>query len=123
MIFMRWHTETDETTPSPKPRHGYVYFCNHEVYNRCTLYRMGSLGLAVIQQRCRNKLTYWTDIDPWLVDYIYKHPKFYDYFKKRAGKEVNGCYPTVTVRQIMWALRIKPLPKQKWETVFDRKEI
>ena len=27
---------------------------------------------------------------------------------------------TVTVRQIMWALRMKPLKKERWETVFDR---
>ena len=106
-----------------KPKHGIIYGCNHEVYNRCTLYKRGIIGLAVIQQRCKNKLTYWTEIDPWLVDYIYEHPTFEEYFNKRAGPEAHGCYPTVTVRQLMWALRIKPLPKQRWETVFDRKDI
>lgn len=34
-----------------------------------------------------------------------------------------GLYPTVTVRQMMWALKMKPMPKERWETVFDRKEI
>lgn len=28
-------------------------------------------------------------------------------------------FPTVTVRQLMWALRMKPLKKERWETSFD----
>ena len=28
-----------------------TYICNHPVYDRCTLYRNGKRGLAVIQQR------------------------------------------------------------------------
>lgn len=35
----------------------------------------------------------------------------------------DGLYPTVTVRQIMWALKMKPIPRERWETVFDRREI
>ena len=35
-------------------------------------------------------------------------------------KNQNGEYPTVTVRQIMWALRMKPIKRERWETVFDR---
>jgi len=31
--------------------------------------------------------------------------------------------PTVTVRQIMWALKMKPIKKEKWETCFDRRDI
>jgi len=27
------------------------------------------------------------------------------------------------VRQIMWALKMKPIKRERWETVFDRKEI
>ena len=37
---------------------------------------------------------------------------------KRKNKD--GLYPTVTVRKLMWALRMKPLKKERWETVFDR---
>lgn len=84
---------------------------------------MGDVGLVVIQQRCKNKLTYWTEVDPWLCDHIYQHPGFQAYFADRAKKAVNGIYPTVSVRQIMWALKMKPLPKERWETVFDRKDI
>lgn len=54
---------------------------------------------------------------------IYEHPAFRDYFEARAGRPFGDLYPTVTVRQIMWALRMKPLPKARWETVFDRRDI
>ena len=35
----------------------------------------------------------------------------------------NDLYPTVTIRQIMSALKMKPLKKERWETVFDRRII
>lgn len=119
-IVMRYHYE--------KPRfystmYGETYICDHPVYNRCTLYKMGKIGLAVIQQRVENKRTYWTELDPWLVDSLYLNSGFWDYFNKRAKEPSEGLYPTVTIRQIMWALKMKPLPKQRWETVFDRRGI
>lgn len=106
-------------------RYGETYFCSHPVYSRCTLYRIGRRGLAVIQQRFDSvgKSTRWTEIDPWLVDAIYLHAGFRAYFEQRSGYEQNGLYPTVTVRQLMWALRMKPIPRERWETVFDRREI
>ena len=75
----------------------------------------------VIQQRYipETKYTYWNEIDPDLQDDIYLNPGFKSYFHKKAAPPVNDIYPTVTVRQLMWALRMKPLPKQIWETVFD----
>ena len=105
--------------------YGKVYICSHPVYSRCTLFKIGSRGLAVIQQRFdeKTKHTWWGETDPWLNDSIYLNPNFREYFEKRSGECVNGLYPTVTVRQIMWALKMKPLPKQRWETVFDRKSI
>lgn len=105
--------------------YGETYTCNHPVYNTCTLFKIGNKGLAVIQQRFdkNNKYTYWTEIDSWLTDGIYLHPRFKEYFDSRSEKCTNGLYPTVTIRQIMWALKMKPLPKERWETVFDRKEI
>lgn len=119
-IAMRYHYE--------KPRfystmYGETYICDHPVYNRCTLYKNGKIGLAVIQQRVENKRTYWTELDPWLVDSLYLNSGFWDYFNKRAKEPAEGLYPTVTIRQIMWALKMKPLPKQRWETVFDRRDI
>lgn len=105
--------------------YGKVYRCNHPVYNKCTLYKIGNKGLAVIQQRFNedNKNTYWSDIDPWLTDDLYLHPKFKTFFEERAGEPEDGLYPTVSIRQIMWALKMKPIPREQWETYFDRKLI
>lgn len=105
--------------------YGTTHVCNHPVYSKCTLYKINDKGLAVIQQRYDNcaKNTWWDEIDPWLTDDIYLHPKFAEYFDRRAKECVDGIYPTVTVRQIMWALKLKPLPKQRWETCFDRQTV
>ena len=91
----------------------------------CTLFEIGEKGLAVIQQRFDpdTKSTFWTEVDAWLTDALYLHPKFKGFFDSRAGACTNGLYPTVTIRQIMWALKMKPLPKHRWETVFDRRDI
>ena len=86
---------------------------------------MGNKGLAVVQQRFNNstKSTYWDEIDPWLTDSIYLHDNFEEFFNERAGECINGLYPTVTVRQIMWGLKLKPIPRERWETYFDRRLI
>lgn len=102
-----------------------IYQCNHPIYTRCTLYKIGQKGLAVIQQRyiSDSKSTYWSEIEPWLVDYLYLNPKFKKFFDERAGECVEGLYLTVSIRQIMWGLRVKPLKRERWETCFDRKNI
>ena len=119
---MRYHYERPSIYLS---MYGDTYSCDHTVYNKCTLYQMNSRGLAVIQQRYDEptKRTWWGEIDPWLTDVLYLHPKFAEYFDERASEATDGVYPTVTVRQIMWALKMKPLPKNRWETCFDRKSI
>ena len=100
---------------------GMTYKCNHPVYDYCTLYLQGDLGLAVIQQRYSplDKKTYWREIDPWLVDDIYYAERFQLYFDQNCGRAIDRLYPTVTVRQIMWALKMKPLKRYIWETTFD----
>ena len=105
--------------------YGKLYICDHPVYSRCTLFQIGGMGLAVIQQRfdAVTKKTWWGEVDPWLTDDLYLHPKFREYFQKRAGNCKNGLYPTVTVRQMMWALKMKPMSRERWETVFDRREV
>lgn len=106
-------------------RYGRTYICDYPIYSKCTLYEINGKGLSVIQQRfdAASKTTWWSEIDPWLTDSIYLHPGFCQLFEERAGVDTDGLYPTVTVRQIMWALKMKPIPKEKWETVFDRKDI
>ena len=122
-LFVRYHYKPNDIFLS---LYGKTYECDHPVYSRCTLYLIDQYGLAVIQQRYnkKDKTTYWTEIDKCLVDELYLHDKFLDYFRKKAGvKNDNGLYPTVTIRQLMWALRVKPLPRCVWETVFDKSPI
>lgn len=105
--------------------YGTTYSCEHPVYSTCTLFKIEDKGLAVIQQRYNksDKVTWWTEIDPWLNDSLYLHPGFKKYFDERAQVSTDGLYPTVTIRQIMWALKMKPIPRQRWETCFDRRDI
>lgn len=119
---MRYHYEKPELYSA---MYGALYECDHPVYDRCTLFKIGEYGLAIIQQRFDEsvKHTWWGEIDPWLNDTLYLHPKFKSFFDDRSGPCSNGLYPTVTVRQIMWALKIKPIPKSRWETCFDRRII
>ena len=62
------------------------------------------------------KSYWWGAVDPGLSNDIYINPGFYEYFKAHATeKDGDGLYFTFTVRSIMWALRMKPLPKEEWE--------
>lgn len=119
---MRYHYEKP---PIYLSMYGTTYNCEHPVYDKCTLFKIDEKGLAVIQQRFDEDLksTWWSEIDPWLTDMIYLHPKFKEYFEQRAGECENGLYPTVTIRQLMWALKMKPMIRQRWETCFDRRYI
>lgn len=119
---MRYHYDKPDLYLS---MYGNIYICDHPVYNRCTVFIIDQKGIAVIQQRFdfETKTTWWTEIDPWLVDDIYLNPNFKKYFDSRARTCTDGLYPTVTVRQIMWSLKMKPLKKERWETCFDRKDI
>ena len=119
---MRYHYEKPAIYVS---MYGQLYICDHPVYTCCTLFKIEDKGLAVIQQRFdeQTKSTQWGELDPWLTDSIYLNPNFKKYFEERAGNCKDGLYPTVTVRQIMWALKMKPLRRHRWETVFDRRHI
>lgn len=119
---MRYHYEKPSLYMS---MYGEQYICEHPVYNACTLFKIDDRGLAVIQQRFDEeaKSTWWSELDPWLTDELYLHPKFKQYFDERAKECTDGLYPTVTIRQIMWALKMKPIQRERWETVFDRRDI
>ena len=119
---MRYHYEKPEIYLS---MYGKVYFCDHPVYHCCTLFQIGEKGLAVIQQRFdeKTKSTWWGEVDPWITDDLYLHPCFKEYFDMRSGMVTNGLYPTVTIGQIMWALKMKPIKRERWETVFDRRNV
>lgn len=119
---MRYHYEKPAIYSS---MYGQIYHCDHPVYSNCTLFRIGDNGLAVIQQRYNyeTKSTWWGVVDPWLTDDLYLHPQFKRFFDERSGKCTDGLYPTVSIRQIMWALKMKPIPRERWETSFDRRAI
>lgn len=97
--------------------YGITYECNHPLYNRCTLYLEGKCGLAVIQERfdLERKHRYWSEIDPWLSFDVYLSPRFHTKFKEYAKEAKDNLYPTITVRKLMWQLRMKPLKKEFWE--------
>lgn len=116
---MRYHYEE----PIAYVIMGETYRCDHELYSECTLFRDENRGLAVIQQRFNpiSKKSWWGKIDECLTMDIYYNKRFRKYFDERAAEPVNYIYPTVSVRQIMWALKMKPLPRERWETVFDRR--
>lgn len=80
---------------------------------------MSGKGLSVIQEKFNSELKTksWRELDPWLANDIYLQPGFLDYFNANAGYPVDGLYPTVTVRKIMWSLRMKPLRKEYWEEI------
>lgn len=105
-----------------KATHGFKYSCSsHPLYNQCTLYFDGATGkgLAVIQQRFnrRTKTTMWGPIDVDLIDDIYDQDGFDLYFQDHARRmDPDGLYPTITVRELMWILRMKPLPRMFWES-------
>lgn len=115
---MRYHYSKPECPPK---LYAFPYICNHVVYDSCSLFRMGDKGLSVIQQRYdkTTKRTYWGPIDPWLTEVLYLNPRFNQYFEKYAQPCTDGLYPTVTIRQMMWALKIKPIKREPWETCFD----
>ena len=105
--------------------YGSIYKCDRPVYSECTLFKINNRGLAVIQQRyCyETKSTHWNVIDPWLIDELYLHTRFESFFNERAGEIQNGLYPTVAIQQMMWGLKLKPLPRERLETCFDRRVI
>lgn len=90
---------------------------NHPGYRTGTQFVVDGLGMIFVQQRIQCKYCYWDALDYWLANDIYMHPKFKDYVRE-YGTEEN--YPIVPVRKVMWALRMKPLPKEPWEEFFGR---
>lgn len=97
---------------------GKTYICDHPIYNRCTLFNIADRGLACIQEHFNpiTKARWWGTIEPWIAYDIYNNDNFSSYLKENARwKDENGLYPTITLRKLMWALRMKPLRREYWE--------
>lgn len=97
---------------------GQIYICDHPLYNRCTLFKKGKKGIAVIQEHFNpiTKARWWGTIEPWIASDIYLNDNFNRFFEENAREEENGLYPSFPVRKVMWALRMKPLQKEYWES-------
>ena len=93
---------------------------SHTLIRSGTLFQQGALGLLVVQNRFdeESKSFYYGAIDGWLCNEIYLNERFADAFKKFAGPCVNGNYPVIKLRKLMWALRMKPLKKEYFEEDF-----
>lgn len=97
------------------PLYGERVILDHPVYKIGTQFIQNGRGLIITQMRFTAKYVYWDAIDPWLANDIYLNPKFPEYFEEKATDE---NYPIIPVRKVMWALRMKPLPKNYWEEFF-----
>ena len=96
----------------------YLYECDHPLYSQCTLVRHGELGLAIVQKRYNRKLKifWYGPIYSWLADEVQKQEGFAPYFAKNSAKCTDGLYPTVEIRRLMWALKMKPLRKDWYDS-------
>lgn len=97
-----------------------TYRCDHQLYKTCTLIKKDGLGLAVIQQRFNSeeRVSWWGAVDRGLMHDITHNEHFDRIFSEKAGECKNGLYPTIEVRKLMYAVGLKPLKKQFWETTF-----
>ena len=97
-----------------------IYILDDPRFNQCTLFTEGNVGLIIIQQRYNKtlKCTWWGSLNRSLTKRILKSENFIDYFDENAAPPVGELYPVFEVRKVMWALRMRPLPKEIWETKF-----
>lgn len=104
---MRYYYEKPETYQVTKAK---TISTDDKLYSECTLYELDGRGLKVVQLRFNEKLKafFYGPIDPWLVDDIFAQEGFGEMLS-------DPPYPTVTVRTLMWKLRMKPLRKEWWE--------
>lgn len=111
--------------PTSGHDHNYfqLYSYDHPLFDLCTLYLQDELGLIVIQQHYdqANKTVSWGPVEPNLANDIFICPEFRQYFITHADHALSdGYYPVVSVRKLMWALRMKPLRRGDWEQELQR---
>lgn len=93
---------------------------SHPAYRGFTLFSDGIRGLGVVQQFYIKdfKYTYWGPLDSNLLIFIFHSPNFEDWWNTEAKTPEFGEYPIFEARKVMWALGMKPLKKELWETKF-----
>lgn len=99
------------------PVYGDIFELDHPLFSQATLFKIGDRGLLVIQQHWDEtvKAPIWGPLDYWLANDIYLSPKFIEVAERLSARMENGLYPIISVRKLMWALRMKPLKKEFWE--------
>lgn len=94
---------------------------DHPLFNRCTVFREDDTGIMIVQQYFNpiTKVKWWGPVEPWLSSNVYYNAGFENYFHERATPmDESGLFYITSIRKIMWALRMKPLPKEFWEEDF-----
>ena len=100
---------------------GETYICDHPLFNRATLFKSGNRGLLIVQEHYnkKTKARLWGPVVPWLSYDIYTNANFEEFFDKNATEaDENGLFPVFPIRKVMWALRMKPLQREAWESGF-----
>lgn len=100
--------------------YGHKEICKHPLFLSCTVFDLpDGTGFGVAQKRFdpEAKCWYYSALDPGLANDIYLNEGFPEYFKKVADRRnADGDFPIYDVRKVMWALRMKPLKREYWET-------
>lgn len=94
---------------------GEVVSVSHPLFTNATLYFSKGKGVLVVVQEFdyESKAITWSSLPPYLANDIYLNEHFPGFFRANA---TSGDYPIFTARQLMWALRMKPLHRETWET-------
>lgn len=95
-----------------------VQKATHPLYTAYTKFSDGGKSFGAIQQRYNETLhcTWWGPIDKDLIDKILDSPYFDEFWEDTARS--SGLDHVIEIRRIMWALHMKPLPRELWETKF-----
>ena len=102
-----------------RPKYSKTVKCNHPLFSAYTVYSKGDLGIGVIQQKFNEKLkcSWWGPVDVALANDIFESENFSEWFNRNAKlPNEDGMYIVMEVRKLMYALGMKPLKKEFWET-------
>lgn len=91
-----------------------IHPSDHPSFWAYTVFTDGERSIAAIQQFYNEqfRFTYWGPLQNSLADLILHNPNFEDYFEEHARR----TYAIQEVRKLMWALSMRPIPREKWET-------
>lgn len=107
-----------------RPKYSKTVKCDHPLFSAYTVFREGKKGLGVIQQKFNPayRFSWWGPIDMALANDIFESENFSGVFNRLAKEpDEAGIYPTIEVRKLMYALGMKPLKKEFWETSLSQK--